>query len=430
VTYEMLTGAKPFQGQNITTVVYKIVNSPPVPPQEMNARLPSEYEHIFAKALAKEPENRFAEFSDFVSALNLEQFDRLEHGKTEDEPALGATEDEPTLVRLDEDQETVELPVPAAESRSSITERKPKGRALMMMRRQQKLIAAGAAVALAAFIGLSVLFAPDPLAEGVVIETDPVAADVFLNGALLGVSPIELPPMAFGEHDVRVEKEGFLPLEERFELIAGNAIEPLVFALQSARISLFLVSVPPGASVTIDGESSGQTPLEDIELEPGQHEIQVSRRGYNSWRRVLVARAGESVNLVARLRERAARTAKKASAASSAPAAPTATPEPEGSAGIVALKPNDTPAKHISGKAPGYPPMARKLKQQGRVTIEFVVTEEGVPTELVVVESAGAILDKAVLDALAKWRYEPAMRNNEPVRVKMRVRQRFRLGTR
>ncbi len=138
VTYEMLTGAKPFQGQNITTVVHKIVNSPPVPPQEMNARLPSEYEHIFAKALAKEPENRFAEFSDFVSALNLEQFDRLEHGKTEDEPALGAIEDEPTLVRLDEDQETVELPVPAAESRSSITERKPKGRALMMMRRHSK----------------------------------------------------------------------------------------------------------------------------------------------------------------------------------------------------------------------------------------------------------------------------------------------------
>ena len=217
--------------------------------------------------------------------------------------------------------------------------------------------------------------------------------------------------MAFGAHDVRVEKEGFLPLEDRFELIAGAAIEPLVFALQSARISLFLESVPAGAAVTIDGEHSGQTPLEDVELEPGQHEIQVSRRGYNSWRRVLVAQAGESVDLVARLRARAVRTASKASAAASAPEAP---------AGLVELGPNDTPAKHISGRAPGYPPMARRLKQQGRVTIEFVVTEEGVPTELVVIESAGAILDKAVLDSLRKWRYEPAKRNNEPVRVKIR----------
>ena len=411
VTYEMLTGEKPFPGKNITTVVYKIVNTPPVPPHQLNARLPSEYEHIFAKALAKEPEQRFAEFSEFVSALNLEQFDRLE---------LGGTEDEPTLV-LDDDEETVELPIPAAEPGSSVTERKPKRRALMMpmmMSQQQKLIAAGAAAALAAFIGLFALFAPDPLAEGVVIETDPVEANIFLNGELLGISPIELPPMAFGAHDVRVEKEGFLPLEDRFELIAGAAIEPLVFALQSARISLFLESVPTGAAVTIDGEHSGQTPLEDVELEPGQHEIQVSRRGYNSWRRVLVAQAGESVDLVARLRARAVRTASKASAAASAPEAP---------AGLVELGPNDTPAKHISGRAPGYPPMARRLKQQGRVTIEFVVTEEGVPTELVVIESAGAILDKAVLDSLHKWRYEPAKRNNEPVRVKIRVRQHFKL---
>ena len=140
VTYEMLTGEKPFPGKNITTVVYKIVNTPPVPPHQLNARLPSEYEHIFAKALAKEPEQRFAKFSELVSALNLEQFDRLE---------IGATEDEPTLVQLDDDEETLQLPIPAAESRSSVTERKPKHRALMlpmMMSQQQKLIAAGAAV--------------------------------------------------------------------------------------------------------------------------------------------------------------------------------------------------------------------------------------------------------------------------------------------
>ena len=98
VTYEMLTGEKPFPGKNITTVVYKIVNTPPVPPHQLNARLPSEYEHIFVKALAKEPEQRFAEFSEFVSALNLEQFDRLE---------LGVTESEPTLVQLDDDEETL-----------------------------------------------------------------------------------------------------------------------------------------------------------------------------------------------------------------------------------------------------------------------------------------------------------------------------------
>ena len=72
--------------------------------------------------------------------------------------------------------------------------------------------------------------------------------------------------------------------------------------------------------------------------------------------------------------------------------------------------------------------MARKLKQQGHVTVEFVLTEEGVPAELVVLESAGNVLDQAVMDSLAEWRYTPAEKDGVPVRVKMRVRQTFRLG--
>src|SRR5260370_9558130 len=33
--YEMVTGEKPFPGLNITTVIYKIVNDDPVPPQQL-----------------------------------------------------------------------------------------------------------------------------------------------------------------------------------------------------------------------------------------------------------------------------------------------------------------------------------------------------------------------------------------------------------
>jgi len=34
--YEMVTGEKPFPGQNITTVIYKIVNEAPVPPRQID----------------------------------------------------------------------------------------------------------------------------------------------------------------------------------------------------------------------------------------------------------------------------------------------------------------------------------------------------------------------------------------------------------
>ena len=428
VTYEMLTGKKPFPGENITSVIYKVVHSQPVPPHEVNADLPSEYERIFARALAKAPEQRFQSFSEFVSALNLEEFDRLEI-PVQEQTRISVQADLPVApVVADDAQETVVLSTPVAESKSSITERKRPNKT------QQNVLIAAAAVFLLAMAGFLVpSFLADPVATGVGIETNPLGAEVWIDDELAGTSPFELDELTLGEHDVRITRDGFLPLEERVEISEASANEPLFFALQSERISLFLESVPNGAAVLINGAKSGTTPLEDFELAPGHHEIQVGRRGYETWRSVVVSQAGETVNLVARLR-RVTSSPKPTSAPREAATDPTPTEEPakpaepEASGGIVVLGPDDKPAERIKGKPLRYPRMARKLNQQGRVTVEFVLTEEGVPTEITVIESAGKVLDRAVMDALAEWRYTPAEKDGIPVRVKLRVRQTFRLG--
>src|SRR5271169_34555 len=57
--YEMVTGEKPFPGQNITTVIYKIVNEDPVPPRELNPTIHPGINDVILKALYKEPENRY-----------------------------------------------------------------------------------------------------------------------------------------------------------------------------------------------------------------------------------------------------------------------------------------------------------------------------------------------------------------------------------
>lgn len=425
VTYEMLTGKKPFPGENITSVIYKVVHSQPVPPHEVNADLPSEYEHIFVRALAKAPEQRFQSFSEFVAALNLEEFDRLVI-PVQEQTKISVKEDvpiAPVVPVIDDEQETVSLPTPAAESKSSITERKRPNK-----KQQTALIAA--AVFLLAMAGFLIpRFLADPVATGVHIETNPEGAEVWIDDELAGTSPFELDELTLGEHDLRVTRDGFLPLEERVEISEANTNEPLFFALQPERISLFLESVPSGAAVLINGAQSGTTPLEDFELAPGQHEIQVGRRGYETWRSVVVSQAGETVNLVARLRRDTSAPSPTSTPREATPTEEPAKPaEPEASAGIVVLGPDDKPAERIKGKPPRYPKMARKLNQQGRVTVEFVLTEEGVPTEIAVIESAGKVLDQAVMDSLAEWRYTPAEKDGIPVRVKLRVRQTFRLG--
>ncbi|MFQ5770670.1 MAG: protein kinase, partial [bacterium] len=58
--YEMLTALHPFDGENIPGVVYKIVHKEPKSPSQVNKNLPAALDKIVARALAKEPEERYA----------------------------------------------------------------------------------------------------------------------------------------------------------------------------------------------------------------------------------------------------------------------------------------------------------------------------------------------------------------------------------
>jgi hypothetical protein len=59
VLYELVTGEKPFGGQNITTVIYKIINENPTPPRELDATIPQGLNYVIAKALAKNADERY-----------------------------------------------------------------------------------------------------------------------------------------------------------------------------------------------------------------------------------------------------------------------------------------------------------------------------------------------------------------------------------
>jgi Protein kinase domain/PEGA domain len=69
ILYELITGEKPFPGQNVTTVIYKIVNTEPIPPKELDGSVPSGLNFIVTKALAKDPGARFATCEEMLDAL-------------------------------------------------------------------------------------------------------------------------------------------------------------------------------------------------------------------------------------------------------------------------------------------------------------------------------------------------------------------------
>jgi serine/threonine-protein kinase len=69
IAYEMLTGEKPYTGEHLTTVVYKIVAEEPAPPHRLNPSLSTHIENVLRKGLAKKPDARYRNCQDFVDSL-------------------------------------------------------------------------------------------------------------------------------------------------------------------------------------------------------------------------------------------------------------------------------------------------------------------------------------------------------------------------
>src|SRR5512132_3601518 len=67
--YELLTRRKPFGGDSLTSISYKIVHEPFPPLHEINPQIPEGYEEIVGHALAKDPARRYQRAKEFSSAL-------------------------------------------------------------------------------------------------------------------------------------------------------------------------------------------------------------------------------------------------------------------------------------------------------------------------------------------------------------------------
>jgi serine/threonine-protein kinase len=67
--YEMVTGEKPFPGQNITTVIYKIVNEEPVPPRQIDPSIHPGISAVVMKALTKDPDLRYQSCREMLEDL-------------------------------------------------------------------------------------------------------------------------------------------------------------------------------------------------------------------------------------------------------------------------------------------------------------------------------------------------------------------------
>ncbi len=76
---------------------------------------------------------------------------------------------------------------------------------------------------------------------------------------------------------------------------------------------------------------------------------------------------------------------------------------------------------------PDYSEEARKAKYQGTVMLWAIIGADGIPRDVRVARTLGMGLDQKAVEAVRKWRFEPARKDGHPVAVEINIEVNFRL---
>lgn len=107
-----------------------------------------------------------------------------------------------------------------------------------------------------------------------------------------------------------------------------------------------------------------------------------------------------------------------ASATGEAPVAPAAasSSSPPAIPEKAVLVPARFDADYLSNPKPVYPPLARRLGEQGKVLLRVSVGAQGLPESIDVKTSSNSPrLDEAALEAVRRWRFVPARQGDTPI---------------
>ena len=107
-----------------------------------------------------------------------------------------------------------------------------------------------------------------------VIQSKPTGAAMYLDGTYAGVTPLTIPDIPQGTHELELRHKGYVTAQVTALLQAGEAKKITQTLVPFSTLNI--VSTPAGASVTVNGEASGQTTPTALKLVPGEHHVIVT----------------------------------------------------------------------------------------------------------------------------------------------------------
>jgi len=338
--YEMLTGEKPFDGQNVTTIIYKIVSENPIPPRELDVTIHPGLSAVVTKALAKVPDERYQTGAALVADLENYKSFGSDAGATQLIPKVGDSTlvtSPPTQARPPAPDAVATpataavpltpsaavapappAPVPAAPA--TVTPRaaapaKPPVRKAPAKGVNARVLA-GIVVVLV-LIGAVVAWRVHrrhlQQAQETVATPPPAVAQEPtppLPPAETPATPVASPPGEVQPAPAAPAAEPPPPQQPAPRTASKSRAKSA--ATQTAAVpqpppspapeaiatgTVHVASTPPGATVAIDGSGSFVTPFDSPPLKAGAHSFSISKVGYAAAQRRLDVLAGKAMNL-------------------------------------------------------------------------------------------------------------------------------------
>ena len=245
VLYHMLTGRPPFVGNEEYQILRQHMERAPDPPSHI-AVVPPAFDPVVLRALAKDPQRRFASTREMAQALA---------------EVIGVAAHERVT----------------AVGHASATRRpRPRGVAVAL---GAALLAATAALCLGA--GWFLRGHRAPTGGAIIVLSEPPGAAVDLDGrAVKQTTPAVLEGVAEGRHVVGLRMSGHSDTERHVAVASrGRAVVEVVLPPISHRVSV--ATSPAGASVYLDRKLVlGTTPTFMAITEDDFHELRIERAGY------------------------------------------------------------------------------------------------------------------------------------------------------
>jgi TonB family protein len=86
-----------------------------------------------------------------------------------------------------------------------------------------------------------------------------------------------------------------------------------------------------------------------------------------------------------------------------------------------------TPPRAIKSPDPKYPKSAKGEGIEGTVVLWLIVNSQGSPEQIKVKKLVGHGFDQSAVDAVSRWKFNPATKDGKPVAVAINVEVNFRL---